>query len=76
MTIAVVRLVGEGCAADCPEFIAAQGVVQTDSHRRFKAVLASLQGRRLPVWSTRRVATSMRRCKSAAPSAKPGSMSP
>ncbi len=49
MTIAVVRLVGEGCAADCPEFIAAQGVVQTDSHRRFKTLLSSLKGRRLPV---------------------------
>ena len=49
MTITVVRLVGEGCAADCPEFIAAQGVVQTDSHRRFKTLLAGLQGRKLPV---------------------------
>ena len=49
MTIAVVRLVGDGCAAECPEFIAAQGVVQTDSHRRFRTVLNGLQGRRLPI---------------------------
>ncbi len=49
MTIAVVRLAGDGCAGDCPEYIAAQGVVQTDSHRRFKAVLGTLKGRRLPV---------------------------
>ena len=49
MTIGVVRLAAQACAPDCPEAIALQGVVRTDSHRSLQMALDRLKDRRLPV---------------------------
>lgn len=49
MTIGVVRLASPECGRDCPEVLALQGVVRTDSHRELQAALDRLKDRRLAV---------------------------
>lgn len=49
MTVSIVRSGAPGCAPDCPEWIAAQGMIDASSLPKFKKVLASLGNRRLPV---------------------------
>jgi hypothetical protein len=48
MQVQIVRLKG-ACGTKCPEWIAAQGRLDSAAPQRFKAVLARLDGRQLPV---------------------------
>src|SRR5262249_12598767 len=48
MEVAVVRATG-ACEPRCPEWIAAQGRIDTSTPGRFKNVLSGLRGKKLPV---------------------------
>ena len=49
MTVTLVRSGLPGCAPHCPEWIAAEGMIDSDTLPRFKKVLKALSGRKLPV---------------------------
>ncbi len=49
MTIGLVRAASPDCDPRCPEFISLQGIVQPDSHEKFRFVLQQLKDQRRPV---------------------------
>jgi len=49
MEAVVVRSAAKECQPDCPEWIAAQGMITPETAASFKKVLSRLDGRRLPV---------------------------
>ena len=49
MTVTLVRSAVPGCAPNCPEWIAATGMIDADTLPRFKKVLKALGSRKVPV---------------------------
>lgn len=52
MTVAVVRHSGTGCEPQCPQWIAAEGVITPQTPRQFRAVLKRIGSAKLPVLLT------------------------
>lgn len=49
MKVMLVTSAAEGCAPNCPEWIAAQGMIDTDTLPQFKKVLRALGSKKVPI---------------------------